>query len=90
MAVNYRCKWFYSITSRNQDFEGQLANLFCNQGHSRELSFLATMKLSSLRRLKTEYSFCRKIDVHYLIFDEAHVLKNMTTSRYENLMRVEV
>ena len=31
----------------------------------------------------------RKIDVHYVIFDEAHMLKNMATSRYENLMRIK-
>ena len=30
----------------------------------------------------------RKLDFHYVIFDEAHMLKNMATSRYENLMRV--
>ena len=31
----------------------------------------------------------RKLDFHYVIFDEAHMLKNMATSRYENLMRVQ-
>ena len=30
----------------------------------------------------------RKLDFHYVVFDEAHMLKNMATSRYENLMRV--
>merc|ERR1719195_760478 len=31
----------------------------------------------------------RRLDFHYVIFDEAHMLKNMATSRYENLMRVQ-
>ncbi|XP_059083286.1 SWI/SNF-related matrix-associated actin-dependent regulator of chromatin subfamily A containing DEAD/H box 1 homolog [Tigriopus californicus] len=31
----------------------------------------------------------RKLEFHYVIFDEAHMLKNMATSRYENLMRVQ-
>merc|ERR1711884_615867 len=31
----------------------------------------------------------RKLDFHYVIFDEAHMLKNMATARYENLMRVQ-
>ena len=31
----------------------------------------------------------RKIDFHYVVYDEAHMLKNMATSRYENLMRVK-
>ena len=30
-----------------------------------------------------------RLDFHYVIFDEAHMLKNMATSRYENLMRVQ-
>ena len=33
-------------------------------------------------------SLFRKLDFHYVIFDEAHMLKNMATARYENLMRV--
>lgn len=32
----------------------------------------------------------RKLAFHYVIFDEAHMLKNMGTARYENLMRVQV
>ena len=31
----------------------------------------------------------RKLDFHYVIYDEAHMLKNMATNRYENLMRVQ-
>jgi SWI/SNF-related matrix-associated actin-dependent regulator 1 of chromatin subfamily A len=31
----------------------------------------------------------RKLEFHYVIFDEAHMLKNMNMSRYENLMRVQ-
>jgi len=31
----------------------------------------------------------RRLDFHYVIFDEAHMLKNMNTARYENLMRVQ-
>ncbi len=31
----------------------------------------------------------RKLDFHYVIFDEAHMLKNMATARYETLMRVQ-
>lgn len=31
----------------------------------------------------------RKLSFHYVVFDEAHMLKNMATTRYENLMRVQ-
>ena len=31
----------------------------------------------------------RKLDFHYVIFDEAHMLKNMATKRYDYLMRVQ-
>jgi SWI/SNF-related matrix-associated actin-dependent regulator 1 of chromatin subfamily A len=31
----------------------------------------------------------RKLDFHYVIFDEAHMLKNMASQRYENLMKVQ-
>jgi SWI/SNF-related matrix-associated actin-dependent regulator 1 of chromatin subfamily A len=31
----------------------------------------------------------RRIDFHYVVYDEAHMLKNMATARYENLMRVK-
>ena len=31
----------------------------------------------------------RKLDFHYVIFDEAHMLKNMATSRYDYHMRVQ-
>jgi len=31
----------------------------------------------------------RKLDFHYVIYDEAHMLKNMSTKRYEDLMRVQ-
>ncbi|CAB4069056.1 SMARCAD1 [Lepeophtheirus salmonis] len=34
-------------------------------------------------------SLFKKISFHYVVFDEAHMLKNMSTSRYENLMRVK-
>lgn len=28
--------------------------------------------------------------MHYVIFDEAHMLKNMNTQRYTNLIRIKV
>jgi len=31
----------------------------------------------------------RKLSFHYVVFDEAHMLKNMSTARYDNLMRVQ-
>lgn len=30
----------------------------------------------------------RTTPIHYVVFDEAHMLKNMNTQRYENLMRI--
>jgi hypothetical protein len=32
----------------------------------------------------------RVTPMHYVIFDEAHMLKNMNTQRYENLIRINV
>ncbi|XP_023215093.1 SWI/SNF-related matrix-associated actin-dependent regulator of chromatin subfamily A containing DEAD/H box 1-like isoform X2 [Centruroides sculpturatus] len=33
-------------------------------------------------------SLFKHLDFHYVIFDEAHMLKNMRTQRYQNLMRI--
>ena len=35
-------------------------------------------------------AFFRDLKLEYCVYDEAHVLKNMKTLKYENLMRVKV
>lgn len=37
-----------------------------------------------------EKKMFRVTPIHYVVFDEAHMLKNMNTQRYENLMRIHV
>lgn len=37
-----------------------------------------------------ERKMFRVTHLHYVIFDEAHMLKNMNTQRYENLIRINV
>lgn len=37
-----------------------------------------------------ERKMFRVTQMHYVIFDEAHMLKNMNTQRYENLVRIKV
>lgn len=37
-----------------------------------------------------ERKMFRVTPMHYVIFDEAHMLKNMNTQRYENLIRINV
>lgn len=37
-----------------------------------------------------ERKMFRIIPLHYAIFDEAHMLKNMYTQRYENLIKINV
>lgn len=32
----------------------------------------------------------KKVDFHYAIFDEGHMLKNMSSLRYQNLMKIAV
>lgn len=32
----------------------------------------------------------RVVKLHYAVFDEAHMLKNMYTQRYENLIKINV
>lgn len=32
----------------------------------------------------------KKLDFHYAIFDEGHMLKNMSSMRYQNLMKIQV
>ena len=32
----------------------------------------------------------KKLDFHYAIFDEGHMLKNMSSLRYQNLMKINV
>lgn len=36
-----------------------------------------------------ERKMFRVTQMHYVIFDEAHMLKNMNTQRYENLIRIK-
>lgn len=38
----------------------------------------------------SERKMFRVTPIHYVIFDEAHMLKNMHTQRYENLMQINV
>lgn len=35
-----------------------------------------------------ERKMFRVTPMHYVVFDEAHMLKNMNTQRYENLIRI--
>jgi len=35
-------------------------------------------------------SLFKKLDFHYAIFDEGHMLKNMSSMRYQNLMKIQV
>lgn len=37
-----------------------------------------------------ERKMFRVTPMHYVVFDEAHMLKNMNTARYENLIRINV
>lgn len=37
-----------------------------------------------------ERKMFRITPMHYVVFDEAHMLKNMNTQRYENLIRIHV
>lgn len=37
-----------------------------------------------------ERKMFRVTRLHYVIFDEAHMLKNMNTLRYENLIKINV
>lgn len=37
-----------------------------------------------------ERKMFRVTQMHYVIFDEAHMLKNMNTQRYDNLIRIKV
>lgn len=37
-----------------------------------------------------ERKMFRVTPMHYVIFDEAHMLKNMNTQRYETLVRIKV
>ena len=32
----------------------------------------------------------KKFQFHYAVFDEGHLLKNMSSLRYQNLMRISV
>lgn len=32
----------------------------------------------------------KKVEFHYAIFDEGHMLKNMSSLRYQNLMKIAV
>ena len=35
-------------------------------------------------------SLFKKFSFHYAVFDEGHLLKNMSSLRYQNLMRISV
>lgn len=34
--------------------------------------------------------FFKRLEFNYVVFDEAHMLKNMASQRYTNLMRIKV
>lgn len=35
-------------------------------------------------------SFFKRLEFNYVVFDEAHMLKNMASQRYGNLMKIKV
>lgn len=35
-------------------------------------------------------NFFKRLEFNYVVFDEAHMLKNMASQRYTNLMRIKV
>ena len=37
-----------------------------------------------------ERKMFRITPMHYVIYDEAHMLKNMSTQRYDNLLKIKV
>ena len=50
------------------------------------LNFSYTMATGSIE----DRSLFKKFSFHYAVFDEGHLLKNMSSLRYQNLMRINV
>lgn len=52
--------------------------------------FLGFFSYTMVGNTPEERKMFRITPMHYVVFDEAHMLKNMNTQRYENLMRIHV
>ena len=50
------------------------------------LDFSYSMATGSIE----DRSLFKKFSFHYAVFDEGHLLKNMSSLRYQNLMRINV
>ena len=79
--------------------ELKILNYYGSQDERRHMRLQIVQELVEYDIILTTYNMVvssaddrvlfRKLDFHYVIFDEAHMLKNMATTRYENLMRVQ-
>jgi len=79
--------------------ELKILNYYGSQDERRHMRLQIVQELIEYDIILTTYNMVvssaddrvlfRKLDFHYVIFDEAHMLKNMATTRYENLMRVQ-
>lgn len=53
-------------------------------------SFFSLVSYSMIAGHSDDRVLFRKVKFHYVVFDEAHMLKNMETQRYQSLMKIKV
>lgn len=89
---NEFCKWspslnvllYYGSVEERRQFRFQIA-----QGKHKEYDVILTT-YTMVSSTPEERKMFRVTPMHYVIFDEAHMLKNMNTQRYETLVRIKV
>lgn len=89
---NEFCRWcpslnvllYYGNIDERRQFRFQIA-----EGKHKEYDVILTT-YTMVSSTPEERKMFRVTPIHYVIFDEAHMLKNMNTQRYETLVRIRV
>lgn len=68
----------------NQDIRAQIRNYVCKNPHEVDV----VLTTYNVAQNPDDRRLFKKLKFEYLIFDEAHMLKNMKSSRYQSLIKI--
>ena len=79
----------FTVYQGNQEERQQLRHDVLNNNFQRGLNAILTT-YGMISSTNEDKSFFRKLKLDYCVFDEAHMLKNMNSIRYQALIKLQV
>ncbi len=88
------CRWWPTVKVRNyyggQDDRAQLRfELTRGKTKGKDLDVILTT-YNMVQSKGEDRGFFKKFRINYVVYDEAHMLKNFTTKRYQSLLKIRV